>query len=264
MGVLGCPNCTCGWVIFQRPANKVQIEGNFIYSNAPDGLMVEFASPCPYCNGGQAYVEDLKQKADIPESYYDIDMDHFDWSIYGTDMSKQKALAEKWILEHDTFRQEGMGLYIWSRTRGSGKTYLASAICNSMMKTHRRKTRFVNTAKLIEISKEPEGIQQLINAEVLVLDDLGQKGTGADWVGDLLYSIFEERGNRKRLSIVTSNIDPKELQIDDRIADRMNMQMIELKLPEIRIRAMKASETKKRLLMNVGVIKDDRPQQIAM
>ena len=264
MGVLGCPNCTCGWVLFQRPANKVQVEGNKIYSDAPDGLMVDFASPCPYCNGGDAYVEDLKQKADLPQSYYDVDMDSFDWSVYGVDMTKPKAIAEKWILEHDRFRKDGMGLYIWSRTRGSGKTYLASAICNSMMRTHRRKTRFVNIAKLIEISKEQDGIQQLIKAEVLVLDDLGQKGTGADWVGDLLYNIFEERGNRNRLSIVTSNISPAELQMDDRVVDRMNQKMIELRLPEVRIRAMKAAETKKRLLMDVGIITDDRPQQIAM
>ena len=26
MGVLGCPNCICGWVLFQKPANKVQVE----------------------------------------------------------------------------------------------------------------------------------------------------------------------------------------------------------------------------------------------
>lgn len=262
MGVLGCPNCVCGWVIFQRPANKVKVEGNYIYSEAPDGLMVDFAEPCPYCNGGQAFVEHLREKANIPETYYDVDMDHFDWSVYGVDMSKQKALAEKWIIEHNTFREAGMGLYIWSRTRGSGKTYLASAICNSMMRTHRRRTRFVNVSKLIEISKEQDGIQQLIDAEVLVLDDLGQKGTGIDWVGDLLYNIFEERGNKKRLSIVTSNIAPGELQIDDRVADRMNGQMIEMKLPEIRVRAMKATESKKQLLMKVGVIQDDRPQQM--
>ena len=262
MGVLGCPNCICGWVIFQRPANKVQVEGNYIYSEAPDGLMVDFAEPCPYCNGGQVFVEHLREKANIPETYYDVDMDHFDWSVYGVDMSKQKALAEKWILEHDTFRKEGMGLYIWSRTRGSGKTYLASAICNSMMRTHRRRTRFINTAKLIDVSKEPDGIDQLIKAEVLVLDDLGQKGTGTDWINDLLYTIFEERGNRKRLTIVTSNISPAELQIDDRIADRMNQQMIELKLPEKRIRSMKANEQKKRLLMDLGIIPDGRPKQM--
>lgn len=264
MGVLGCPNCTSGWVLFQRPANKVLVEGNLVYGDAPDGLMVDFASPCPYCNGGQAYVEDLKQKANLPETYYDVDMDSFDWSVYGADVSMQKSLAEKWILEHDRFRKEGMGLYIWSRTRGSGKTYLASAICNSMMNTHRRRTRFINVSKLIEISKEQDGIQQLINAEVLVLDDLGQKGTGVDWVSDLLYSIFEDRGNRHRLSIVTSNIAPAELQIDDRIADRMNQQMIELKLPEVRVRSMKATEQKKRLLMDVGILPDDRPQQITM
>ena len=264
MGVLGCANCTNGWVLSWKPANKVQIDGNYIYGEEADGIMIEFASPCPICNGGQAYVEQLMQKADIPESYYDVDMDTFDWSVYEMDMSLQKSLAEKWILEHDTFRKEGMGLYIWSRTRGSGKTYLASAICNSMMRTHRRRTRFINTAKLIDVSKEPDGIDQLINAEVLVLDDLGQKGTGTDWINDLLYTIFEERGNRKRLTIVTSNISPAELQIDDRIADRMNQQMIELKLPEKRIRSMKANEQKKRLLMDLGIIPDGRPKQMTL
>lgn len=141
---------------------------------------------------------------------------------------------------------------------------MASAICNSMMRTHRRRTRFINTAKLIDVSKEPDGIDQLIKAEVLVLDDLGQKGTGTDWINDLLYNIFEERGNRKRLTIVTSNISPAELQIDDRIADRMNQQMIELKLPEKRIRSMKANEQKKRLLMDLGIIPDGRPEQMKM
>ena len=266
MGVLGCPNCICGWVLFQKPANKVQVEGDNIYGEAPDGLMVDFASPCPYCNGGEAFVENLKQKADIPETYYDVDMDKFDWTIYGVDMTQPKTLAEKWILNHKEFQQAGFGLYIWSKTRGSGKTYLASAICNSMMRTHRRRTKFVNVSQLIEISKgnEQDGIQQLIDAEVLVLDDLGQKGTGTEWINDLLYNIFENRGNRKRLTIVTSNISPQELQIDDRIADRMNQQMIELKLPEVRVRSMKATETKKRLLMDMKIMPDSRPKQMTL
>lgn len=265
MGMLGCSNCINGWVLFMVPANKAKDseDGNLVYPEEQTG-MIEYASPCPNCNGGQAFVENLMQKAHIPESYYDVDMDKFDWNVYGTDVSKQKALAEKWILEHKRFQDQGFGLYIWSRTRGSGKTYLASAICNSMMKTHRRRTRFVNVAQLIDISQEQDGLQQLIDAEVLVLDDLGQKGTGTDWISDLLYNIFEGRGNRKRLTIVTSNIDPKELQIDDRIADRMNQQMIELKLPEVRVRSQKATETKTRLLKDMGIIPDDRPQQMTM
>lgn len=260
MGMLGCQNCTNGWVIFQRPANKVKVGGLNIYSDAPDGLMVDFAAPCPYCNGGEAYVEDLKRRADLPASLYDVDMDSFDWTVYGTDVSRQKLLAEKWILDHEAFRSEGMGLYIWSRTRGSGKTYLASAICNSMMRTHRRKTRFVSASRLIDVSKEQDGIRQLIAAEVLVLDDLGQKGTASDWVSDLLYDILEGRGNRNRLTIITSNISPKELQMDDRIVDRINQKMIELKLPEVRVRAAKATEAKKRLLMMTGVIPGEQAQ----
>lgn len=265
MGVLGCPNCTNGWVLFLKPANKARDseDGNLVYEET-DTTMLEYGEPCPYCNGGEAYVENLKQKADLPETYYDVDMDRFDWTIYGVDMSQPKALAEKFILNHKEFQQAGFGLYIWSRTRGSGKTYLASAICNSMMKTLRRKTRFVNVSQLIDISKEQDGLQQLIDAEVLVLDDLGQKGTGAEWMGDLLYNIFEGRGNRKRLTIVTSNISPQELQIDDRIADRMNGQMIELKLPEVRVRSMKATETKEKLLMDMKIIPDSRPKQTEM
>lgn len=264
--MLGCPNCVNGWVLFMKPSGKARdsFDGNLVYDESMDGQMLEYASPCPNCNGGQAFVEGLMQKANIPETYYDVDMDKFDWNVYGTDISKQKALAEKWILQHKQFQEQGFGLYIWSRTRGSGKTYLASAICNSMMKTHRRRTKFVNVAKLIEISQEQDGLQQLIDAEVLVLDDLGQNGTGTDWVSDLLYNIFEGRGNRKRLTIVTSNISPQELKIDDRIADRMNQQMIELKLPEVRVRSAKATETKMQLLKNLNIIPDDRPKQTEM
>ena len=40
--------------------------------------------------------------------------------------------------------------------------------------------------------------------------------------------------------------------------------MIELKLPEKRIRSMKANEQKKRLLMNLGIIPDSRPKQMKM
>lgn len=260
MGDLGCQNCVNGWIMFQRPANRVKVKGVSIYSEEPDGLMVDFASPCSYCNGGQAYIEDLKQKADLPATYYDVDMDTFDWTVYGVDVTRQRTLAEKWILEHDMFRREGMGLYIWSHTRGSGKTYLASAICNSMMRTHRKKTRFINLSRLIDISKEKDGIRQLIDAEILVLDDLGQNGSGADWVGDLLYEIFEERGNHNRLSIVTSNIRPTELKMDDRVVDRMNQKMIGLRLPEVRVRALKASEAKKRLLIKAGVIQSEQLQ----
>lgn len=267
MAMLGCPSCTNGWILTWKPARKATASdtGAIVYGDdAPEGEMLEYASPCPYCNGGEAYVEDMQRRADIPESYYDVDMDTFDWNVYGTDISIQKQLAEKWILNHKQFQEEGFGLYIWSRTRGSGKTYLASAICNSLMRTHRRKTRFVNMAKLIDISKEPEGMQQLIKAEVLVLDDLGQPGTGTDWISDILYNLFEERGNRKRLTIVTSNFSPAEIRIDDRIADRMNRQMIELKLPEVRVRARKASETKRNLMMDLGIVPDNRPKQIAM
>ena len=265
MGVLGCPNCTNGFIWFLKPANKAKDSqtGNHVYGN-DDTTMLDYGEPCPYCNGGQAFVEGLMQKANIPETYYDVDMDKFDWTVYGTDISKQKTLAEKWILQHKQFQEQGFGLYIWSRTRGSGKTYLASAICNSMMKTHRRRTKFVNVAQLIDISQEQDGLQQLSDAEVLVLDDLGQSGTRTDWINDLLYNIFEGRGNRKRLTIVTSNISPQELQIDDRIADRMNQQMIELKLPEVRVRSAKATETKMLLLKNLNIIPDDRPKQTEM
>ena len=260
MGLLGCQNCINGWVIYQRPSNKVKVNDRAIYCEDPDGIMVDFAAPCPYCNGGDAYVEDLKRRAELPATYYDVDMDSFDWTVYGVDVSRQKTLAEKWIIDHDLFRAEGMGLYIWSRTKGSGKTYLASAICNSMMKTRHKKTRFINVSKLIDLSKEPDSLQQLIDAEVLALDDLGQKSTGLDWIGDILYEILEERGNRKRLTIMTSNISPQELNADDRVADRVNQQMIALKLPEIRVRSIKAQDAKRQLLMKAGVIKPDQMQ----
>lgn len=251
---LGCNNCVNGWVLYEKPAETVKIDGKSVYGDRLKGVMIEFASPCPVCNNGQAFVETLQRRSDIPVTFYDVDIENFNWKVYGKDTSMQQKIVRSWVTDNKRWKKSGMGLYIWSQTRGSGKTYLASAICNYMIKHHKRVTKFVNISKLIELSKQPETMTELVEADLLVLDDIGQNMAGVSWVGDLLYRILNDRGERNALTIATSNLPPGELQMDDRVVDRINGKMLEVRLPEVRVRALEAKNIKLQLLEEAGVI----------
>ena len=257
---IGCPNCINGWVLFMRPANKVVVNGRNIYEGT-DG-MIEFAEPCPYCNGGKTWVENTIKQADIPAVFYDATMDSFDWNAYGTDTGLQKKIAESFVLDYKTqWKPRGMGLYIWSRTKGSGKTFLASCVCNSLVKSFRIRPKMVNVSNLIDIYKKDEArMDEIINADVLVIDDIGQKEAGINWVSDILYQILDARIQRKAVTIATSNYDIDELDLDDRLLDRINRMMQTVRLPEFSVRTRDAKAEKQAMLEELGILP---PSQMA-
>ena len=80
-------------------------------------------------------------------------MKDFDWTIYGEDLTRQKAIVDKFVDCFPDFETEGYGLYIHSRIRGSGKTFLASAIAGELAERYVAAIRFVSASDLIEISK---------------------------------------------------------------------------------------------------------------
>lgn len=257
----GCPNCVNGWVLFMRPANKVLVNGKPIYGEKAEG-MIEFAEPCPYCNNGRVWAQTVIKQANIPAAFYDATMDSFDWNAYGVDTSMQKKIAESFVLDFKTqWKPRGMGLYIWSRTKGSGKTFLASAICNSLVSSFRVHPKMVNVSNLIDISqKDEEQMNQIIDADVLVIDDIGQKEAGIKWVTDILYRILDARIQRKAVTIATSNYSMDELDLDDRLIDRINRMMQAVRLPEFSVRTRDAKAEKQAMLEELGIVP---PSQMA-
>lgn len=252
-----CKNCTNGFVTFQKPANKIMVNGVKVYGDQAD-FMLDYAAPCPICNGGDALVENIQEKAHIPAAFYDIDLKGFDWDVYEdgkggkVDTTIAKTVAESFVSEYAVWKKRGFGLYIWSRIKGSGKTYLASAICNSLIKKYTMKPKFVSAASLIDMDKDGR-TDELIGTELLVLDDLGQNNIGQSWLSDILFKIFDQRMQKHALTIVTSNLPMGQLRLDDRISDRMYKTMQELPLPEFNVRAKEATTAKESMMRELGL-----------
>lgn len=274
-----CPTCNgTGWVTYQKPSKSIFVpefkNGKrtdvYIYDGQKE-CMIDYASKCPDCNGGEAVIERTKQKAQLPASYYDAEMKDFKWDIYRDDndkpidMQKLQLYVESFVNDFKEWQKEGIGLYIWSGTRGSGKTYLASCICNTLIKKYGVKPKFVSAFDLINIEKgasddkyasryDKDPIAELCECDVLVIDDLG-KQTSDNWTSNIVYRITNERMDKKRITIITSNTKYSNLPFDVKMTDRINKITQPIPLPEYRVRAKEANDQKRHLYERLGLMR---------
>ncbi len=232
-----------------------------------------FAVPCPKCAGGLERRSSLVKKyAGIPSAFYNKRYNAFDWGTYGdNDKMADQALQAKEIIDSfiekfEEWEKRKMGLYIWNETKGSGKTFLASCICNELISKYCIGTKFVSASDLLEISQteypdEREEIRRrpiklLYSCKLLVIDDLGQKNCGQKWMEDILFKILDERINNDRVTIITSNIPMGRLPFDDRSTDRLFKMCCEVEMPQKSVRATEAYREKVELFKAVGIIKE--------
>lgn len=212
--------------------------------------------PCTYCKGNHARkVSDALIVADIPEGR---SLSDFDWSLYGVDLTREKKIVDQFVERFPDFEREGLGLFLTSKTRGSGKTFLASAVGGELISRYEASIRFVSASNLIEISKQKrddgsDPLDDLISCRVLILDDLGQQRTGRDWLTDILFRIIDKRYQAKKTVIVTSNVALAELDFDDRVVDRLNSMTLTIKIPEYCVRAREANTRKRAILSKLGI-----------
>jgi len=232
-----------------------------------------FGVPCPKCAGGMERRTTLVKKyAGIPSAFYNKRYDAFDWGTYSDNESmvdkalKAKEIADAFINKFEEWEKRKMGLYIWNETKGSGKTFLASCICNELIAKYCIGTRFVSASDLLEISQteypdereelKRKPIKLLYGCKLLVIDDLGQKNCGQKWMEDILFKILDERINNDRVTIITSNIPIGRLPFDDRSTDRLFKMCYEVEMPQKSVRASEAYKEKAELLKAVGLIKE--------
>jgi len=227
-----------------------------------------YAIPCRGCNGGYAQkVQTAQQRANIPSSFYDKYIEDFDRNIYlhpdgkPADISKIMQAVDSFIKDFKKWDDEGLGLYICSGMKGSGKTFLASCICNSLIKNYPINTKFISASELLNLSKQSDGsgnyetdpIALLCNCKLLVIDDLGQKNCGSDWMNDVLFQITDARYQKRLVTIYTSNVKISDLELDDRVVDRINRTTIQMSLPEYCVRSKEANERKMEFLKKIGI-----------
>lgn len=261
MSLIGeCERCHgAGVVVIER------MTGADIYGKDKPLIYTE---PCPVCRGGHdVKVQKVRQRANIPPSFYENRMSDFKWDEYLDDkgevinLEKQRKFIESFINNFEKWDERGLGLYIWSNIRGTGKTFLASCICNELMDKLQMVTKFVSASELIQMDTqdqkknyEKNQIDVLRECKLLVLDDLGQKKTGEEWLDDILFRIIDYRYQNKLTTIITSNIELKKIRLDDRVSDRLNKMCQPIPLPEFSFRQKESTQNKKEFFKEMGLM----------
>lgn len=152
------------------------------------------------------------------EPFRDKTFENFDRSIPGVVRAFSRA---------GEFARNPNGWLILYGSYGCGKTHLAAAIANEVLRMnwevlftvvpdlldHLRSTFGPNS----EVAYD-ERFDQVRRSKLLILDDLGTENA-TPWAREKLYQIINHRYNYALPTVITSNREPKE--IDPRILSRM-------------------------------------------
>lgn len=142
---------------------------------------------------------------------------------------------EAWKAAESIVKGETQKGLLLTGESGIGKTHLAAwTFVEWSRKNKSEEVEFVNYPYLImrmqyhievENFKNEWIIDDMIDAKLLVLDDIGSEKTSA-WNNSILYTIINYRYERMKLTLVTSNFHPQVLAT--RIGDNIVSRLIEM------------------------------------
>jgi DNA replication protein DnaC len=126
------------------------------------------------------------------------------------------------------YAERPQGWLIMFGNYGAGKTHLAAAIANELLRNHYR-VLFAVVPDLLDHLRATFGpsseveyderFEAIRDVQVLILDDLGTENTTA-WAREKLFQIVNHRYNYALSTVITSNRKPED--IDPRIFSRMS------------------------------------------
>lgn len=194
----------------------------------------------------------------FPEYFENRNFDEFSVRIYDYQYREtaEKALqmCRVYVENHDKIADEygGCGLYFFSKTKGTGKTYL-STIVGAELSRRGHRVRWYSMPNLLQEIKtgfdresgysSSEIINQAKNAEMLMLDDVGVEKQTA-WVNETIFNILDYRLMQQKPTFFTSNLEPGDLAYDERIKDRIRRMTETIPLPEDGVRKRLATTSK--------------------
>lgn len=191
--------------------------------------------------------EERRNQSMMPAEYVYKRAKDFQWDIYGASMELQKKIVNAFIVNYVEFEKQGRGLYIYSETKGSGKTMLACCLCNEIIERYGIPVKFISVPDFVELIKDKrdeckEKVDGLHQVRLLVLDDIGAQTGKQEWIDNALFRLIDYRKREFLPTIFTSNCDSDQLKMDDRTVDRIVSISTDVKMPERSIRREKAAK----------------------
>lgn len=192
-------------------------------------------------------VERRRSLSMIPPEYVYKKAAQFDWTLYGEEMTPQKKIANAFIVKFSEFRKQGRGLYIFSETKGSGKTMLACCLANEIMDRVDTSVKFITAPEYVELIKEKnesskEIVKSIKECGLLIFDDIGIESGKQGWIDEAIFYLIDYRDKHMLSTIYTSNFGMESLPGDERSIDRIIGHSVPLKMPEYSVRRNRAKE----------------------
>jgi DNA replication protein DnaC len=195
-----CPDCRdTGWIV-------AEAEGGSI------------AKRCHCFLEKQARI--LFDRANIPKRYQKCSLANFEEKHHDS-LRDALKIAKKFV-EH--YPAQDVGL-LFIGPCGVGKTHLAVAILRELIQTKGARGLFYDFRELIrdiQNSYTPDSsvsesdiLAPVFDSDLLVLDELGAKRSSA-WVEETVFYIINNRYNRKKLTLFTSNFLDVDAEEDGR------------------------------------------------
>lgn len=203
-------------------------------------------------------IERLKRSCFISMSQWAYTFDN-----YKGEKDKSYIIAKNYVKEYEQMKKENIGL-LFCGTVGSGKTYLACCIANSLIEEYMIRVKIRNFAQIInDLQKsgfdldKNEYIESLTNVSVLILDDLGIE-RDTSYAKEQVYNIVNSRYLKQKPTIFTTNLPYEKIQnSDDGVEyERIYSRIIEMCIPvkvmgedfRKRLQKEKLKQNKERLL----------------
>jgi DNA replication protein DnaC len=175
----------------------------------------------------------------MPVAYLDKTLKDFNWSLYPVDTHKEQKQVEAFLFGLDVYLNAAKGLYLFSKTRGSGKTMLSCLIGNEIA-ARGIQIKFIPITEYVQRRFNKEDLSQYKICTVLIIDDLGAQSDTVDNIREMVYDLINSRYNGRKMTIFTSNVTMDNASKDDRIVSRLYEMAVPVKIPDISIRSQKA------------------------
>ena len=217
----------------------------------------EYLKPCSCVSGESQKTKNDRKFAAVPGLYRDARFENFSETIYkdveGNQLAASaKHLSQMYVEHFPKMLDKGIGFYIWSQAKGSGKSRLASTISNELTdRGFRNKFVSANTI-LSEIQStwdekgltEKQVMRPYLEASLLIIDDFGARSK-RDWIDERMFWLIDSRYQEYKPTIITSNYEVDELPLDPRIVDRLEDvdRFVNIKMPRISLRKKTRSDS---------------------